>query len=297
MRISSSLQYSTYEADIMASQNRLYTAQQQEATGLAINSPSDNPTGETQAIDMNSLENTLNQYQSNLSQAKSVLNMTSSSLTTASSVMQNAYQIALTAANSSNSTTAQASLVQQINTLQQQLVSTGNAQGPNGEYLFAGQNTGTQPFSVDSTGSLVYSGDNGSIQIEGGPSNSFTVNVPGTPLFSTAYNDLETLKNDIQSGNITSISNTDLKNLQNDQNSFNNASGNIGSTADMVASLTTDNTRRISDLQSNISNIVNVNTASAVTNYTSAQAAYQAALEVVGAASTSLSLVSYISGQ
>jgi flagellar hook-associated protein 3 FlgL len=295
MRISSAMQYSTYDADINSAQNKLYTAQQQESTGLAINNPSDNPAGAEQVINMNGVESQLNQYQSNLSQAKDILNSTSTALTGAGSIMQSAYQIALSASSGTNSASSEANMAQQITTLQQQLTAAGNTTGPNGEYLFAGQKTSTQPFSA-SSGSLVYSGDSGSIQIAGGPTDSLTVNVPGSPLFTNAYNQLETLKTDIQSGNVSNIS-TDLGGLQSAQTAFTDASGTMGSTADSVASLTTANTSRITDLQSDISNLTNVNIANAVTNYTSAQSAYQAALEVVGQASTSLSLVNYISGQ
>jgi len=291
MRISTAYEYQVYAQNIDSAEQKVFSAQQQETTGLAINSASDNPAGAQEMLNMETITDSLNQFEANLSNAKGILTTTDSALTSINTMMQSASSLALQA----SSTTSQAqmsNLATQVQTLMQQLVAAGNTQGPNGEYLFAGQQTSTPPFSV-SNGTLTYAGDGNSIQVAGGPNEQITVNVPGSPLFTNAYSALQGLENDLQSGNITAISNTDVANLASSQTAFSQAQGSLGSQADQVATLTTYNTQRVEELTSDVSNIRDVNTAQAVTNYQAAENAYQAALSVVGQASN-LSLVSYL---
>jgi flagellar hook-associated protein 3 FlgL len=276
-----------------SAQQKLATAQEQETTGYAFNTARDNPGGTIQLLGMNSMQSQLNQYQSNLTTANNTLGLTDNALSSANTLMQNAYEVALQAANATNDSSSMQEYASQIDQIQQQLVALGNQQNANGEYLFAGQKTNTQPFSA-ANGQLTYSGDGNSISVPVGPSSSITVNVPGSPLFTNAYQTLETLKTDIQNGNASAISNTDVQNLQNSLTAITNTRGSVGASAQEVASLTTDNQRRIEELTSQISSLHDVDTATATTNYAQAQSAYQAALSVISQAG-SLSLANFLS--
>jgi flagellar hook-associated protein 3 FlgL len=293
LRISTSYEFGLYANDVDAAQQKLVTAQQQVITGQSFTSASDNPGGTIQLLNMNEVQNQLNQYQSNLTTAKTTMDSTSAALGTASTVMQSAYQVALQATSGTNNSTTMQDYVTQIDQLQQQLVSAGNTQAADGSYLFAGQKTSQEPFSA-SNGQITYSGDGNSINVPVGPSATMAVNVPGSPLFTDAYQQLEALKTDLQSGNTSAVSSTDIGNVQTSMQSFTSASADLGAQTDQVESLTTDNQRRIEDLTTQISGLQDVNTAQATTNYTQAQTAYQAALQVVSQAS-SLSLSSFLS--
>jgi flagellar hook-associated protein 3 FlgL len=294
MTISTAYQYQVYNADLNSAQTNLNQATQAESTGLAINVPSDNPVGAQQVVSMESIENSLNQYQSNLSTAKGILTATDSALQTANKTMLSAQTIAVQAANTATlDNSSRQGLIAQITSLQQSLVSIGNTQGPQGQYLFGGQQSSTQPFSISSSGQLTFAGDNNPVMVQAGPNENLQVNVAGGQLFTDAYNALANLKTDLQSSNGSAITNTDLPAITSATSAISDADGTIGATTDQVESLTTFNTQRITELTSGISNIKNVNIATAATNYQAASTAYQAALEVVSKAS-SLSLMNYL---
>jgi flagellar hook-associated protein 3 FlgL len=295
LNISTAYQYQVYNSDINSAQNTMFQAQQQETTGLAINQPSDNPVGSQQIVSMQSIEDSLTQYQSNLSSAKDVLTTTESALQSAQQTMESAQTIALQGANGAalDSSTTQ-NLISQISTLQQSLVSIGNTQGSSGQYIFGGQQTSTAPFSVSSSGTLSFAGDNGSVSVQGGPNETIDVNVAGGDLFSNAYNALAGLKADLQSGDSAAISATDVSAITSASSAISDANGQMGAKADQVATLTSFNTQRITELTTSVSNVKDVNIATAATNYQAANNAYQAALTVVSKAS-SLSLMNYLS--
>jgi flagellar hook-associated protein 3 FlgL len=263
MTISTAYTYQLYNTELNSAQQNLNSATQQESTGLAINVPSDNPVGAQQVVGMQSLENSLNQYQTNLSAAKDVLTATSSALQTATTTMQSANTIAVQASNSATlDNKTKQDLIDQITTLQQSLVTTGNTQGPDGQYLFAGQSSSTQPFSVTSSGQLTFAGDNKAVTVQAGPNETVQTNVAGGQLFTAAYTALSNLKSDLESGNASAISSTDLNAVSSASSAFSNANGSVGATTDRVESLTAFNTQRITELTSSVSGIKNVNIAS-----------------------------------
>jgi flagellar hook-associated protein 3 FlgL len=293
VRITTELQYSEYSNNIDAAEQRLMTAQQQETTGYKINSASDDPSAALQIMDVTGLQNQLTEYQSNITTATGNLGLTGNALTSANTIMQNAQNIALEAANSTMDSTTLQSFATQVANLQQELVNIGNQQNSEGEYLFAGQKTDKQPFTV-SAGALTYNGDGNSINVSVGPNVTVASNIPGSPMFTDAYSALEALQNDLQSGNISNISNNDLTAIKSAATEITVANGTVGARVDELQTLTNDNTRRQAALTTQLSGLQDVDAATAATNYTEAQTAYQAALSVLSQASN-LTLPSFLS--
>jgi flagellar hook-associated protein 3 FlgL len=184
-------------------------------------------------------------------------------------------------------------IASQITNIQSSLVNIGNTQNSSGQYVFAGQNTSTAPFSA-TNGKLTYTGDQGNINVEVAPGDQMTVNTPGSPLFTSMYSQLQSLKEDLQSGNLSKISNTDIANLKASMTTASNLNGQFGAQVDTVTTLTNNNTQRLTDLTSGISNIENVNVAAAAITLSQAQTAYQAALEVTANANK-YNLVDFLS--
>jgi flagellar hook-associated protein 3 FlgL len=199
--------------------------------------------------------------------------------------MQSAYQLALQGSNATADSSTMQNLATQVTQLQQQLLGVANQQGSNGQYLFGGQKTNQQPFTV-ANGALTYNGDGNSINVEVGPNSTMSVNTPGSPLFSQAYQALQALQTDLQSGNPGNITNNDVPALQTSMASMSSAEGEAGAKSDEAASLTTDNTRRIQELTTQISGVMDINVTNAATNYAQAQSALQNALSVVSSGSS-----------
>jgi flagellar hook-associated protein 3 FlgL len=105
------------------------------------------------------------QYAANGTSAQTNLNTESSALTQVTNQLQSLRDLALEA----NSGTLQASdrsgIASQITQIQNSLLALANTQNGNGDYIFSGFATQSQPFALTSSGAT-YSGDQGSQQVQ-----------------------------------------------------------------------------------------------------------------------------------
>lgn len=292
MRISTQYQFGAYNDTIGQAEQKYFDAQQQVATGRRINSLHDDPYGVSSLVTLNGLQANAAQYASNLGVAKTFLSFTDNALQQTNTLLTSAYQVAVQGANGTNDQSARNALVDQVTQLQQQLVTQANAQGANGEYIFAGQKTDVTPYSV-SGNTLTYAGDKNSINVQASPTDTIAINSQVSDLYVSAYQKLEDLKTNLQNGSVATISSQSIADLQDLQKQFSAVNGDVGGRLQTVANMNSDAQRRITDLTANISSISDVDMASAITNYQSAQNAYQAALSSVGHLSQ-MSLVNFI---
>ncbi|HVT11871.1 MAG TPA: flagellar hook-associated protein FlgL [Fimbriimonadaceae bacterium] len=292
MRISTGYQYDSYMRDIQLAQDNLTTISQQLATGRRINQPSDDPVGVGTSLSLRSLQSGIQQYMSNLNTAKGSLGYIDNAASSMSDLLNQAYQLAVQGANSSTDQTGRNAMVQQISSLQNQLINIANTQGPNGSYIFAGQKSTTKPYTINA-GALVFNGDTKAINVEVGPGQMLQTNVASEPTISTIYNNLEQLKNDLTGGTVGAISGIDITNIQNSLTDISNLRGTVGARMQTVTSMTSQWQIRSDDLTKNISDVEDVDLSAAMVQYQQANQAYTAALTVAGQGSR-LSLMDFI---
>jgi flagellar hook-associated protein 3 FlgL len=135
------------------------------------------------------------QYQSNGSVLNANLQIEEQSLTDATNVMQSARDLAVQANNPALTSSQRQDISTQLQQLLQQLVSSANSTDSNGNYVFAGQTSGTQPFA-QSGGSVAYNGSASVNQVQissnqrissGDTGGSVFMNIPaGNGTFTTA---------------------------------------------------------------------------------------------------------------
>ena len=119
------------------------------------------------------LNSTNAQYQQYVSNGQSARTPTSRSnrahSTTSTTTLQSIRDLVVQANSTSNDADLK-DIATQISALESQLQGAANSQNAQGEYLFAGYSTGTQPFVRGSSDSMRYVGDSGvrSVQIAGG---------------------------------------------------------------------------------------------------------------------------------
>jgi flagellar hook-associated protein 3 FlgL len=279
MRISTGYQFDSYANDIRVTQERMFRFEQQVSSGKQLNRPSDDPVGAARSLTMRSLRTGIQQYQSNLETAKGTLGYTENALTDANNLMQRAYQLAIAGASSSTDQVARNAMASEIGTIQTRLVELANSRGPTGAFLFAGQKTDTKPYSVAGS-TITYSGDANSVVIESSPTDTMAVSTPGEPMFSDAFNRLETLKTNLASGNVGALTGASIPEMQGSMQSLLAARGTVGAKLRTVDDLTSQYTRRVDDLTKGISDVEDVDISQAILNYQLAQAAYQGALTV-----------------
>lgn len=195
MRISTVGFQTDASQQMQALEAQISQTQKQLSTGLKLQNASDNPAGMAQVDQLNAQISASQQYQTNGSSLNANLQIEGQSLTGATSVMQSARDLALEANNSAMTPAQRQDIATQLQQLLQQLVSTANATDSNGNFLFSGETTTTQPFAQSGT-SVTYNGSNAVSQVQISPNqrissgdsgSSVFVNIPGgNGTFTTA---------------------------------------------------------------------------------------------------------------
>jgi flagellar hook-associated protein 3 FlgL len=196
MRISTSMLNQDAVNGILADEGQVAQTQGELSTGKSINSPSDNPVGEVQLLQLNATNAQNTQYISNGQAANTNLTLEEQALSTSTTTLQSIRDLVVEANSGQNTPADLQAIATQISSLESQLQGTANSQNAQGQYLFAGFSTSTQPFVRGSSGAVTYVGDSGtgSVAINGGTSvqtgdagSSVFMNIPGgNGTFSTA---------------------------------------------------------------------------------------------------------------
>ena len=190
----------------------LQITQNEVSTGLAVQNAADNPVAASQIVQLVQQQAQLTQYGSNLQSAQTRLSLEESSLSTATTTLQSIRDLAVQAGDATLNDTDRQQIATQIQTDIQSLLGTANTQDSNGEYLFSGYSTQTQPFVTDSAGNVSYEGDAGNrlIQISANQSvadsdtgaTAFMDIAAGNGTFTTAANAANSGSGIIDSGSV-----------------------------------------------------------------------------------------------
>jgi flagellar hook-associated protein 3 FlgL len=190
----------------------LQTTQNQLSTGLAVQTAADNPVAASQIVQLSQQQAELTQYGTNLQSTQTRLTLEESSLSTATTNLQSIRDLAVQAGDATLNDSNRAQIATQIQTQIQALLGTANTKDSNGEYLFSGYATQTQPFAADSSGNVSYQGDAGNrlIQISADQSvadsdtgaSAFMNVAAGNGTFTTSANAANTGSGIIDSGSV-----------------------------------------------------------------------------------------------
>ncbi|OIQ89693.1 flagellar hook-associated protein 3 [mine drainage metagenome] len=183
MRISTPQFYAASLSGILNQQNTLNTLSQQLSTGNALVNPSDQPVAAAQNVTLTGQINRLASYQQNGQNAQNALQLESSTLQSVGTLVNQVRQLAVQMNNGTVNTQDLQNAAATMQGYLQQLVQYGNTQDGQGNYLFAGSKSQTQPFSLQSNGQVQYLGDGSQNQLALGPSLQTPISDPGSALF------------------------------------------------------------------------------------------------------------------
>lgn len=280
MRISTGYQFETYTNNIQKAQSTYFKVQKQIATGRQFESASEDPLLAHLSMNSRQLKMRFEQYDKNLRNAKDYLGNSEQALGEISDLLNQASVFAIQGASSALDPSAAQSLADQVDALQDKLVRLGNKQGSQGQYIFAGQKSNTKPFTEIGT-TLQFNGDDLPILAEVRSSEYIRVNGQGMDVaIANVYNELETLKANLQSHDIIKLSDESVANLKTLRDQIVGLRSNMGARLQNVQQLETENTRRIDDLTAEISGFEEVDITEAYVRYQQAENAYSAALQV-----------------
>jgi flagellar hook-associated protein 3 FlgL len=282
--------------------DRLDSTQQELSSGKSINQPSDNPAGTALALGLNTDLSNLTSYSNNVTDGTGWTTAQSSALTDITNSAQRIQELAVEAANGSQSTGDMQDSAQEVNQLIDQIKQDANGQY-NGQYVFSGSATSTQPYASGSNDT--YAGNTGQITRTIGPNTSLTVNsnlsavlgngqtVSGQPAGDgQLLNTLRNIADDMQSGNSSAV-NSELSSLTSNLNSLGGVSASVGAVQDRLQMASS----RIQTLQTSdtqvLSNTQDADMASTEISYSTQQAALTAALQA-GASIVQQSLMNFL---
>ncbi|MFQ5644467.1 MAG: flagellar hook-associated protein FlgL [Thiogranum sp.] len=208
MRIATLQMFRQGVGSILDQQSRLFETQNQLSTGKRINSPSDDPTGAAQLVGLSESARTTEQYQRNILAATSRLELEEAALGAVGDALQRVRELAVAGLNDSNGLEERTAIAAEIRQLGDEIMGLANRKDANGQFMFAGFQVLTVPFSETSPGVFAYAGDTGQRRIQVGPARQIAdgdsgqavfMDVPdGSGGFENIFTTLETLASDLE---------------------------------------------------------------------------------------------------
>ena len=184
MRVSTSLIHMQGVQNMLRQQEDLLQTQNQLSSGKKLTSPSDDPGAAARIIDLDEAISQIEQYGENAIYATQRLNLEEATLSSVNNVLQRVRELSIQAANTgSNDLQSERIIASEIKEKLQELFDYANTRDENGDYIFAGFQSKTQPFTTDGVGNYFYNGDEGQLAIQIGPSRQVISSDSGTEVF------------------------------------------------------------------------------------------------------------------
>jgi flagellar hook-associated protein 3 FlgL len=304
-RITTQMSAQTMLNDINQALDRVTATQQELSSGKRINQPSDDPYGTSLALALQGQLSSLTSYSNNVTDGTGWAQAGTTALSNITNAVQRIRELVVRASNGTQTTADMQASAAEVGQLIDEIKQNANTQY-NGQYIFSGSATSTAPYQAGTNDA--YAGNTGQVNREIGPNTSLAVNAnlsgalgtgqttPGQPAGDgLLLNTLRNIVDDMQSGNASALSATDLSKLDGNFNSLTGVSANVGATTDRLQMASS----RIASLQNSdtqaLSNTQDVDMAKAEIDFSTEQAALQAALQA-GAHIVQQSLMNFLSG-
>ncbi|MFG6654510.1 flagellar hook-associated protein FlgL [Scandinavium sp. M-37] len=185
MRISTLMMYQQTMGGITNSQSSWLKYGEQLSTGLRVNRPSDDPISASQAVVLSQAQSQTAQFASARSFATQRISQEENTLSSVTSAIQAAQEKIVYAGNGTLSDDDRSSLATDLQGIRDQLMNLANSQDGNGRYMFAGYKTSTAPFDA-STGT--YAGGASNVEQQVDSSRTMVIGHTGDKIFDTITN-------------------------------------------------------------------------------------------------------------
>jgi flagellar hook-associated protein 3 FlgL len=280
MRVTDSMFFNNMQRSIAQRQSDYADAQEQAASGLKVEKPSDDPLAYAQARSETGRLNRAKSYDRTIDTAKTSLSVTDDTLTEVDNVMQSIRDIAVQGANDTLNPNDRNTLSQQLGSLKDQLVSLGNTVA-DGRYVFAGYKDNAPPY--DPTGT--YTGDPNVQNVEVSPGVNLSMGVTGDKVFGASGDDIFATITKMQTALSTGAS-SDLSGLipevDTRMDTMRTAHSQIGLQLNAADIASTVAGQAEDSATTSHSNLVDIDAAQAYTNLARMQTALQAAIQIAG---------------
>jgi flagellar hook-associated protein 3 FlgL len=158
-RISTFLFHQRATQGMLDNQARLSRTQIQLATGKQILTPSDDPAGAVKSLDLQRYLASNEQFVINIGVVRTRREQQESTLERVTDLLQRARELAIQGNNGTTGQVARNGIAEEVDQLLEQMIALGNARDSNGEYLFGGLDRTNPAFSrAGGTGPVTYDG-------------------------------------------------------------------------------------------------------------------------------------------
>lgn len=296
----------SFLADLNRIEERISGTTQQLSSGIRVNQASDDPSAIASILNYQNQIDQVTQVQTNLNLAKNDAATADGALQSASSILSQLGSIAAEGASSTTDANSRAALGQQVQELQQQLVSIADTT-VQGRYIFGGDDPATQPYTFNWSGSPYGVVQNNTASntnvITDASGNSIVPGMtaqqifdaqspPGTPSPDNVFQAVYTLGQALLTNNQAGIQAATTA-ISASQTQVEQANAYYGNTESWIAQANTDIGQRLTNLQGTLSGLRDTDVATAATELTTEQTALQAALSAHASLSNK-SLFSYL---
>ena len=181
-RISSAAVHNSAVATMMAQTSALTKLQNQIALGKRVNTPADDPVASVHIMELQRTLKETEQYGTNSDMANNRLNMEEDALGSINTALTRVKELALQANNAPVDDASRKQIATEVRARLSELIDISNLKDGNGEYLFGGFSTQSQPFSQTGS-SVTYTGDQGSRLLQVGPTQKVADSDSGYKVF------------------------------------------------------------------------------------------------------------------
>jgi flagellar hook-associated protein 3 FlgL len=168
MRVTQSLNQTQFLSALDTLESNLSQTQNQVSSGLNFTTPSQDPIAAGAVNNYDQALSQSQQYTTNANSAQTSLQTEDTALSQLQSQLQSLRSLALEANSGTQTGEDLTAIAEQATQIQNSLLTLANTQDGNGQYIFSGFATQTQPFSLTATGAS-YAGDQGQNQIQIAP--------------------------------------------------------------------------------------------------------------------------------
>jgi len=203
MRISTRQIYTQGVEAFQQQQQKLAKLQEQISTGVRLSKPSDDPVASAKVLELEQSVSLNLQYQSNINLAEQRLQQQDAVLSSYDNLLNRVRELAVQANNAPLDAVSRNAIAVEIDERLNELLSLANTVDANGDYLFAGYQNNSAPFTRSTTGSrdtVNFNGDAGVRAIQISEVRQLEVDIPGQAIFmeipsATALRELTTAAN------------------------------------------------------------------------------------------------------
>ena len=300
MRVTQGLMVTRALNNLNYQTRRLLELQEQLATGLRVNAPSDDPLAARRAIDIRQTMSREDQYLGNISGANLQLLESVTAILSVVESLQRANEIALQGSNGTMDQAQRDQLAVEANQLLESVLMEANHQ-TNGRYVFGGTRTLSAPYvptrnPQGEITSVAYAGNLEQISVGVADGVSVVVNETGQSAFQSTQDVLQLLidiRNNLRTSDLPALQQR-LAELKRAQDQALSSVARIGATQNRLERLTSNTEDHMQQLQVALSDAIEADYAETVMNLNAQTNAFQAALSA-SARVIQQSLLDYVS--